>query len=302
MPETSFDVPFPFALPIFRLVLHGGFLAVAVFFIMSGYVCSIKPLKLCRAGKPDEARKVIASSAFRRVVRLALPAGIATTMSWLLANLGGYNMAHGLSEYSWLNFHSAWGSQDWPTAVEDLIKALVSSFFLAQDVLMQLHTWTYDGQIWSTGRNRYEMIQWTLAIELRGSFLVYLALVVTASFTPAHRIAAFSFLIAYSIYGGDLLAEIPFFTGTLLADLALVLQNDMTVSTTSMKNRFSKYWPEILGFVALFIASYPTNSPELAAWSRFMIRIGEKVLHPDCIFSFQAKTKSFQGNIDGRFL
>ena len=168
--------------------------------------------------------------------------------------------------------------------------------------LMQLHTWTYDGQIWSTGRNRYEMIQWTLAIELRGSFLVYLALVVTASFTPAHRVAAFTFLIAYSIYAGDLLAEIPFFTGTLLADLALVLQNDKMVSTTSMKNRFSKYWPEILGFVALLIASYPTNSPELAAWSRFMIRIGEKVLHPDCIVSFQCKANYLQGNIDGPFL
>lgn len=92
---------------------------------MSGYVCSIKPLKLARAGKADEARKVIASSAFRRVVRLSIPAGIATTMSWWLANVGAYNFAHSLPGHCWLNFHSAYGDADWSIAIEELIKAIV---------------------------------------------------------------------------------------------------------------------------------------------------------------------------------
>jgi peptidoglycan/LPS O-acetylase OafA/YrhL len=125
MPDTSFDVPFPFALPFFRLILHGGFLAVAIFFVLSGYVCSIKPLKLARVGKPEEARKVIGSSAFRRVIRLALPAMLATSISWWLAQVGAYDMAHNLPGYCWLHFHSAWPSDDWPTAFEDLIKAFV---------------------------------------------------------------------------------------------------------------------------------------------------------------------------------
>jgi peptidoglycan/LPS O-acetylase OafA/YrhL len=128
MPETSFDVPFPFALPFFRLILHGGFLAVAIFFVLSGYVCSMKPLKLARAGKSEEARKVIGSSAFRRVIRLVLPVTLATTISWYLAQVGAYNMAHSLPEYCWLNFHSAWASDDWATAIEDLFKAFVEVF------------------------------------------------------------------------------------------------------------------------------------------------------------------------------
>ena len=133
MPASSFDVPFPFALPIFRLFLHGGFMAVAIFFIMSGYVCSIKPLKLSRDGKPDEARKNIASSAFRRVIRLGLPAGLATTISWLLCQLGGFDMAHTrVPEWGWLSFQSPWASEDWYTAVKDLVKALVFSLHVLE--------------------------------------------------------------------------------------------------------------------------------------------------------------------------
>jgi len=106
-------------------------MSVGIFFIMSGYVCSIKPLKLARAGKPDEARKAIATSAFRRVVRLGIPASIATTISWLLCQLGGYNMAHNRTpETGFLYFQSAWASWTWPAAVKDLLKALVRFLFV----------------------------------------------------------------------------------------------------------------------------------------------------------------------------
>lgn len=121
---SSFDVPFPFALPIFRIILHGGFLAVAIFFVLSGYVCSMKPLKLSLAGKPEEARRNIASSAFRRVVRLIIPPTLATTISWILANTGAYNMALSL-ENSWLAAHSHWRSDGFVNAIRDLCQAIV---------------------------------------------------------------------------------------------------------------------------------------------------------------------------------
>jgi peptidoglycan/LPS O-acetylase OafA/YrhL len=120
---SSFDVPFPFALPFFRIILHGGFLAVAIFFVLSGYVCSMKPLKLALAGKPEEARRNIASSAFRRVVRLVVPATIATTISWILANIGAYNTA--LSLDGWLAAHSHDPSYSFISAIYDLGQALV---------------------------------------------------------------------------------------------------------------------------------------------------------------------------------
>jgi peptidoglycan/LPS O-acetylase OafA/YrhL len=123
-PETSFDRPYIFQIPFTRLILDGGYLAVCIFFVLSGYVCSIKPLKLSQSGKPEEARKVIASSAFRRLIRLGIPATIATTCSWFLCQMGGFNLSLSLPGYVWLNFHSA-RPTDWITSVRSLFHAIV---------------------------------------------------------------------------------------------------------------------------------------------------------------------------------
>ena len=98
--------PYIFQLPIFRLCLEGGYMAVCIFFLCSGYVCSIKPLKLARAGKPDEARKAIAGSVVRRLLRLAGPATIATGISATLSYLGAFDLARSLPS-GWLTGHSS---------------------------------------------------------------------------------------------------------------------------------------------------------------------------------------------------
>ena len=102
-PYNSFDRPYYFlTLPILRLSLQGGFLAVTIFFVISGYVCAMKPLKLSRAGKPDEARKAIASAAFRRILRLGAPATVATVMSWSLDRMGAFNLAKSFPPSHWI--------------------------------------------------------------------------------------------------------------------------------------------------------------------------------------------------------
>ena len=147
-----------------------------------------------------------------------------------------------------------------------------------------MHTWTYDGETWSTIRNRYENIQWTLAIELRGSLMCYLVLIVTANFTPYWRRAIFLILLTWSIYWGDLLAEIPFYIGALFADMSIVLsQKSATVSTATPRyERVQKYWPMALGVFSLFICSYPPNWAERAGWSHLMMRQGVRFFHPNC--------------------
>ena len=73
----------------------GGPFWVAMFFTLSGFVCSLKALKLARARQPDDGRKVIAKSVVRRVIRLAIPAAVATIMSWIVCQLGFYRLAYG---------------------------------------------------------------------------------------------------------------------------------------------------------------------------------------------------------------
>lgn len=65
---------------------------VSIFVLLSGYVCGIKPIRLSAEGKVEEARKVIGSSAFRRVFRIGIPATFGTLLPWGLAQLGVFNI------------------------------------------------------------------------------------------------------------------------------------------------------------------------------------------------------------------
>ena len=58
--------------PIIRIT-HNGTLMVQIFFVLSGFVLSVKGLRLARQGRQLEFVKSLASSAFRRWLRLALP-------------------------------------------------------------------------------------------------------------------------------------------------------------------------------------------------------------------------------------
>jgi peptidoglycan/LPS O-acetylase OafA/YrhL len=125
-PENSFDRPLYFlTLPILRLSLQGGFLAVAVFFVISGYVCAMKPLKLSRAGKPDEARKAIASAAFRRILRLGAPATVATFMSWSLDRVGAFSLAKNFPPSHWIVRFSPPYYTNFAAALKGLFNACV---------------------------------------------------------------------------------------------------------------------------------------------------------------------------------
>jgi hypothetical protein len=62
----------------------------------------MKPLKLARMGKPEEARKAIASGAFRRLLRLGAPVTLATFISWSLDRIGAYNLARSFPDWNWL--------------------------------------------------------------------------------------------------------------------------------------------------------------------------------------------------------
>jgi peptidoglycan/LPS O-acetylase OafA/YrhL len=91
-PADSPDAtPHLFQLPFIRIVAAGPFW-ISIFFLLSGYVCAVKPIRLSNAGQVDESRRVIASSAFRRVLRIGLPATLGTLMAWVLCQLGVYEL------------------------------------------------------------------------------------------------------------------------------------------------------------------------------------------------------------------
>lgn len=78
-------------LPIVRL-LYDGSSSVTVFFAISGYALSYRPLKLARAGNFKDFATGLSSLTFRRGLRLYLPPMISTLWVVFLVRLGVYEL------------------------------------------------------------------------------------------------------------------------------------------------------------------------------------------------------------------
>jgi peptidoglycan/LPS O-acetylase OafA/YrhL len=161
--------------PILRIPWQGR-IGVTIFAFLTGYVCALKPLKLSRAGRTDEALSTIARSAFRRPPRLVLPATIALLISWTIAQLGGFTVAN-RSDCDWCRY----AAPDLEDSFWKEVKRLGMNF---------LSTWT-------TGYMAYDDHQWALRPLLLGSFLVYLVLFATVYCGSRSRLVVYFALMAY---------------------------------------------------------------------------------------------------------
>jgi len=146
-----------FALPMIR-ILYAGNTAVAVFFILSGYVL---PLGFFKKG--NAAR--LGSSIFRRVPRLLIPLVFFSFFSYILLITGGYNdaairetskLATGM-EQEW--FHRMSPSSKDPDITYSFLHWFTETFI----------------NTWYSGNNDYLAFAWTLRFELIGAILVYCA-------------------------------------------------------------------------------------------------------------------------------
>ncbi|KAI5306241.1 hypothetical protein KEM56_001723 [Ascosphaera pollenicola] len=167
-PNTGMDMPAKFyQLPYIRLLGQGN-AWVAVFFVLLGYVNSLKPIQCSRMGKTADALSNLARSSFRRTGRLVFPAAAVTVISWSLCQLGLLELAR-RSDAFWLQETSPPPSSTWFSAIWDLCKELVG-------------TWMYE-------KNKYDQPQWALAFLFRGSMYAYLVLLATCNTTGSFRLA-----------------------------------------------------------------------------------------------------------------
>lgn len=73
-----------FLFPLVR-VIHSGRFMVIIFFVISGYVLSLQGLKLARSGDKEKLLDSLASSVFRRWIRLHIPVIASTFIAFLCA-------------------------------------------------------------------------------------------------------------------------------------------------------------------------------------------------------------------------
>ena len=164
---NEFGHPRFFQRPILRLPAQGP-AWVALFFILSGFVNALKPLKLARGGNTEAALSGLALNSVRRTFRLVLPAAAATFISWTMCQAGAYDIARRSDAY-WINMTSPAPSPSWTDAVEDFFRGLKA-------------TWSF------LSENPYDQPQWALVYLLQGSIMIIGALLATVSLSPRYRI------------------------------------------------------------------------------------------------------------------
>lgn len=163
--------------------------AVAIFFIITGFVNSLTPLREARADNIAASLKNLSRSTFIRSGRLVLPTSIATIVSFLFCQLGAYKMAARI-DAPWIS----WGAlfpDELGVALDKLCRALVL--------------------FWSNGAHAYDGVYWTLRWFLTGSFQVYLALLAMAFVTKRSSYFITLFLYFYAWYTGDCKCTVSLF-------------------------------------------------------------------------------------------
>jgi peptidoglycan/LPS O-acetylase OafA/YrhL len=252
-------------LPFFRLLV-GGRSAVALFFLITGYVNAIGPIGKSRAGNTDAAFNGVARSALARSGRLVLPTMIATAISWFLANVNAYHMTK--------HVDSTWIRQGWHRQ-EPTVWAALNSLFRAE-----LETWTI-------GWDDYDGTQWTLHLFLEGSMLVYTIMLATILIKPKARFIVYAVLYIYFWQLGEgkvqhtpcfafLLTRLGLAIGA-LKGLNIVtgifvaeLHNHYKDSATSI---LPAPIPAVLIVLGMFMAGYPQDAPQNARWSHMMYKV-----------------------------
>ncbi|KAF2868813.1 acyltransferase 3 [Massariosphaeria phaeospora] len=250
-------------LPFLRLPWQGR-IGVTMFAFLTGYVCAIKPLRQVKSGNLSGALVTLGKSAFRRPPRLILPATIALFISWLAAQLGGFNVA--------LRCDSGWLRSSSPQDIGGLDTEIPRLFKAFQD------NWTF-------GHQPYDDHQWALLPLLQGAFLIYVTLFATIFMKFRMRVFTISLLFSWywwcSIPFKETF-ECQFLYGVLLCDIGSDKAFREFVNSYPRTRRTVQTVLMVLG---VYVAGYPGERADWAGWSQQLIYVGEWI--------FPAGTKDY---------
>ena len=199
--ENSFgydDNYYMVAFPGIRTFFSGGHYAVSTFFVISGYVLSIKPLNLLHAGNFVGLGDHLASSLFRRWIRLYLPlfaAMVFYALSWHLFGI-------------WV--HSAEQQSNW----HDELWALYAEFKNFSFVFKE------GGVPWLS----YNFHLWSIPAEFRGSIVVYTSIMAFSRCSLVAHLWCQVGLVFYFMYIADGWYCAMFVAGTLIRHLDLLAE------------------------------------------------------------------------------
>ncbi|KAL9087665.1 MAG: hypothetical protein Q9165_006589 [Trypethelium subeluteriae] len=240
-------------LPIIRL-FYSGPPMVSLFFVISGYALSLKPLKQMRGHQWDGLMQTMSSSIFRRGLRLYLPTTISTFLILLMIRAGLYEATRPFAQ-----------DHDMLRNVLELHPSRYLTFTEQfWDWIWTIHNFIF---VWSwdvyAGSTFYDVHLWTIPTEFRSSMFLFACLVGCARCKSYLRLAILSGL-AYFVFRNDRWELFLFLSGAILAELDLIRASRMMargekeIHMTPLKRSF---WITV-AIVALYLMSQPDEFGE----------------------------------------
>jgi peptidoglycan/LPS O-acetylase OafA/YrhL len=227
-------------LPLIRTLFTSGGAAVAVFFVLSGYVLTYKSLSWMRTHSTQNVGPAVLSSLFRRPFRLYLPPLFLTLIQALAVRIGytpALNFTFVPCPNAWMQF------LDWISEANHLMNPYYN--FTPAILGFVRHP-------------KYEPVIWTIPVEFYGSLVCYFLLaLLTRVPTNNARMASTAVFAVVSMALGSW-NIFCFAAGMLLADFNLGQDAVLNPSLTARR-----LWMALFA-VAFYVAGLPTKifSPE----------------------------------------
>ncbi|KAF2761276.1 hypothetical protein EJ05DRAFT_491938 [Pseudovirgaria hyperparasitica] len=223
-------------LPFIRNFFTGGHIAVGCFFVISGYVLTLKPLTMINNGEYGKLGDNLASAIFRRWFRLWVPIAIVTFLYATFLHLTDLKGPH--------QMNTTWLGEVW-------------------DWYVELKNYSF---VFNMGGKDYFYLNdhiWTIPCELRGSLVVYLACLSFARFSRNARLYAELALLWYFMWIVDGWFVAYFVAGMILADLDVLAKlGNLPRWIVNLAPYQEMIWYSLF-MIGMFFAGVPSQSNEL---------------------------------------
>lgn len=209
-----------FQLPILRVIYSGP--TAAMFFVISGYVCSYKPIRLIRNQSYNALLFTVSSAIFRRAIRLFLPPIITTLAVMICVRLDIYKF-----DYEIMPGVVTYPPKYYPTLYLQIMDWLK---FLMNDLM---NIWT-----WGVRSFDYDIHLYTIPIQFRTSMIIFVVVIGLARIRTPARVLILACLFGYCMWMGRWEVAL-YFGGTLLTEYNLIQLEKASSSGPGDENSLS---------------------------------------------------------------
>ncbi|KAH8666538.1 acyltransferase family-domain-containing protein [Xylariales sp. PMI_506] len=215
-------------LPFVRLIYSGAAM-VSIFFVVSGFVLSHRFIQRMHRREYDELFAGLTSITWRRALRLFLPAFVSSLMAFVCACLGVISIPNRVDGK---RFHHSF---------ESYLSYLDS----------ESNPWDWSADFFGF----YNPQLWSIAVEFRGSMVVFLLIAALNRTKPLVRLAIESFLVIHC-FGHKRWDVALFIAGMVIAELEVMFQKSKMQPS---RRRVLDVILVITLVLGIFLSGYPRD-------------------------------------------